>query len=175
MGGLWARLPVTKWVYLIGALALAGIVPFSGFWSKDEILLAAQTKNPLVYILLTIAAFLTAFYIGRQILMVFFGKPRTEAASHAQENPPIMTVPLIILAVLAALGGLLNWPIIAGWAAPGANALSAWLGHTLVAAPAAEGGAAEGALNFVVAGISTLLAWPGWPWVTRSIAPARRR
>jgi len=158
MGGLWARLPVTKWVYLIGALALAGIVPFSGFWSKDEILLAAQGKNPLVYILLTVAAFLTAFYIGRQILMVFFGKARTEAASHAQENPPIMTVPLIILAILAAFGGLLNWPIIAGWAPSGANALSGWLNHTLVAAPAAEAGSAEGSLNFLVAGLSTLFA-----------------
>jgi NADH-quinone oxidoreductase subunit L len=160
MGGLWAQLPITKWVYLIGGLALAGIVPFSGFWSKDEILLAAQNKNPLVYILLTVAAFLTAFYIGRQLLMVFFGKPRTEAASHAVENPPLMTVPLIILAALATVGGLLNFPTIAGWAAPGANALSAWLGHTVLV-PAAEAGASEGALNFVVAGISTLLAVAG--------------
>jgi len=157
MGGLWARLPITKWVYLIAALALAGIVPFSGFWSKDEILLAAQTKNPLVYGLLSVAALLTAFYIGRQILMVFFGQPRSEAASHALENPPVMTVPLIILAVLAALGGLLNWPIIAGWAAPGANALSGWLAHTLEAANAVPA-AGEGELNFLVAGISTVLA-----------------
>ena len=162
MGGLWSRLPVTKWVYLIGALALAGIVPLSGFWSKDEILLTAQNKNPLVYILLTIAAFLTAFYIGRQILMVFFGKPRSEAAAHAVESPPVMTVPLIILAALAAFGGLLNWPVIAGWAAPGANALASWLGHTLEAVPAAGAAAAgEGELNFVVAGISTLLAVAG--------------
>jgi NADH-quinone oxidoreductase subunit L len=161
MGGLWSRLPVTKWVYLIGALALAGIVPFSGFWSKDEILLAAQTKNPLIYVLLTLAAFLTAFYICRQILMVFFGQPRTEAARHAQENPPVMTVPLIILAALAALGGLLNWPVIAGWAPSGANAFSGWLGHTLLAAHVEEAGGAEGSLNFVVAGISTLLAVAG--------------
>jgi NADH-quinone oxidoreductase subunit L len=80
------------------------------------------------------------------------------------ENPPLMTVPLIILAVLAALGGLLNWPIIAGWAAPGANALASWLGHTL---EAVSGGAAaaplagEGSLNFVVAGFSTLFALLG--------------
>ena len=161
MGGLWARLPVTKWVYLIGALALAGIVPFSGFWSKDEILLAAYNQNPLVFWMLVLAALLTAFYITRQVLMVFFGQPRTDAARHAQENPPVMTVPLIILAVLAALGGLLNWPVIAGWAAPGANALSGWLGHTLLAAHTPEGGAAEGSLNFVVAGLSTLFALAG--------------
>src|SRR5262249_19667804 len=131
----------------------------AGFWSKDEILLAAQDGNTLVYILLLAAALLTAFYTGRQLLMVFFGKPRSEAAAHAIENPPVMTVPLVILAVLAALGGLLNWPPIAGWAAPGANALAGWLGHTLeagvTAAPAEEG------LNPVVAGISTLLALGG--------------
>ncbi len=165
MGGLWARLPVTKWVYLVGALALAGIVPFAGFWSKDEILLEASNKNPLVYVLLSLAALLTAFYIGRQILMVFFGKPRTEAAAHAAENPPVMTVPLIILAVLAALGGLLNWPIIAGWAAPGANAFSAWLGYTLESGHILEGlpaGAlAAGELSFTVAGISTIAALAG--------------
>ena len=161
MGGLWSRLPVTKWVYLIGALALAGIVPLSGFWSKDEILLQAFNTNPLVFWLLALAALLTAFYIGRQVLMVFFGQPRTEAAAHAQENPPLMTVPLIILAVLAALGGLLNWPIIAGWAAPGANALSGWLNHTLQAVPAAAPVAGEGELNFLVAGISTLFALAG--------------
>jgi NADH-quinone oxidoreductase subunit L len=159
MGGLWSQLPVTKWVYLIAGLALAGVVPFSGFWSKDEILLAAQNKNPLVYVLLTVAALLTAFYIGRQLLMVFFGKARSEAAAHAIENPPVMTVPLIILAVLAALGGLLNWPVIAGWAAPGANALSGWLNHTLEAGAAAPGG--EGELSFLVAGLSTLFALGG--------------
>jgi NADH-quinone oxidoreductase subunit L len=166
MGGLWARLPVTKWVYLIGALALAGIVPLSGFWSKDEILLEAQSKNVLVYVLLSLAALLTAFYIGRQILMVFFGQPRTDAASHALENPPVMTVPLIILAVLAAVGGLLNWPVIAGWAAPGANALAMWLGQTLascvnVSCPDVVRLAPEGELNFAVASISTVLALAG--------------
>jgi NADH-quinone oxidoreductase subunit L len=160
MGGLWGRLPVTKWVYLIGALALAGIVPFSGFWSKDEILLAANNQNPVVFWLLVVAALLTAFYTGRQILMVFFGQPRSEAAAHAVENPPVMTVPLIILAILATLGGLLNWPIIAGWAAPGANSLSAWLSHTLEAANAVPV-AGEGELNFLVAGLSTLFALAG--------------
>lgn len=160
MGGLWSRLPITKWVYLVGALALAGIVPFSGFWSKDEILLEAQKNNPLVYVLLSLAALLTAFYIGRQILMVFFGQPRTDAARHALENPPVMTVPLIILAALAAVGGVLNWPVIAGWAAPGANSLSAWLGHTLEAGTAGAV-AGEGELNFLVAGLSTVLALVG--------------
>ena len=75
---IWAacarKMPVTFWVYLIGALALAGIAPLSGFFSKDEILAAASAVQPgHLCILLILAAFLTAFYMGRQILMVFFG------------------------------------------------------------------------------------------------------
>ena len=88
MGGLRSRMKITFVVYLVGALALAGIFPLAGFWSKDEILAESLALNPLVYWLLTIAAFFTAFYMGRQVLMVFFGKPRTEPAAHAQENPP---------------------------------------------------------------------------------------
>ncbi|MBU2612012.1 MAG: NADH-quinone oxidoreductase subunit L, partial [Chloroflexi bacterium] len=76
MGGLRKQMPVTFWLYLIGTLALAGIFPLAGFWSKDEILADAQLHYPVVYILLTIAAFFTAFYMGRQIWMVFFGKAR---------------------------------------------------------------------------------------------------
>jgi NADH-quinone oxidoreductase subunit L len=87
MGGLRKTMPVTFWLYMIGTLALAGIVPFAGFWSKDEILLDASSHPQLVYQivywLLTIAAFFTAFYMGRQIWMVFFGEPRHEAAAHA--------------------------------------------------------------------------------------------
>ena len=71
MGGLRKTMPVTFWLYMIGTLALAGIVPFAGFWSKDEILLDAVLHYPQVYWLLTIAAFLTAFYMGRQVWMVF--------------------------------------------------------------------------------------------------------
>ena len=186
MGGLWDRLPVTKWVYLIGALALAGIVPLSGFWSKDEILLDASNHNPLVYVLLSIAAFLTAFYIGRQILMVFFGQPRTEAARHALENPPIMTVPLIILAVLAALGGLLNLPTIAGWAAPGANALSRLAGPHPGACPAAscrrrwKGRRSKPRARSISSSpaFQPCWPWPAWRWPTSCIAaglrPSRR-
>jgi NADH-quinone oxidoreductase subunit L len=98
MGGLRKQMPVTFWVYLVGALALAGIFPLAGFWSKDEILADAFTKFPAVYWLLTIAAFLTAFYMGRQVWMVFFGAPRHAAAEHAEESPRVITVPLMILA-----------------------------------------------------------------------------
>jgi len=123
MGGLRKQMPVTFWVYLIGALALAGIFPLAGFWSKDEILLDAARNFPVVFVLLILAAFLTAFYMGRQIWMVFFGEPRHAAAGHAQESPRVMTVPLMVLAALAILGGLLNFP--------GVNSLTSWLGNTI--------------------------------------------
>ena len=123
MGGLRKQMPVTFWLYLIGALALAGIFPLAGFWSKDEILLDAAKNYPLVCILLILAAFLTAFYMGRQIWMVFFGTPRHAAAGLATESPKVMTVPLMVLAALAILGGALNFP--------GLNSLTAWLGYTI--------------------------------------------
>jgi NADH-quinone oxidoreductase subunit L len=123
MGGLRSRMKTTYWVYLIGALALAGIPPFAGFFSKDEILADAFHENTLVYILLAVAAFFTAFYMGRQILMVFYGKARSEAAEHAPENPPVITIPLILLAVGAVIGGALNLP--------GLHTLTDWIEHTL--------------------------------------------
>jgi NADH-quinone oxidoreductase subunit L len=145
MGGLRKTMPVTFWLYIIGTLALAGIIPFAGFWSKDEILLDARLHYPLVYWLLTIAAFFTAFYMGRQIWMVFFGEPRHQAAAHAEESPKIMTVPLMILAALSVLGGALNLPF------EGFHNLTHWLGHTLGEVEALD-------INWGVAGISTFLA-----------------
>ena len=123
MGGLRAKMPVTFWVYLVGALALAGVAPLSGFFSKDEILAAASQSNGLVLVILILAAFLTAFYMGRQIFMIFFGPARTRAAGAANENGSVITLPLIILAILAAFGGALNLP--------GVGTLAAWLEHTL--------------------------------------------
>ena len=143
MGGLRSRMKVTYWVYLIGSLALAGLPPLAGFFSKDEILADASTENMLVYVLLAIAAFFTAFYMGRQILMVFFGEARSDAAAHAVENPPVMTVPLIVLAGLSIVGGALNLP--------GFHTLTDWLEHTLQHAH-------ETAFNFQVAGLSILFA-----------------
>ena len=125
MGGLRKQMPVTFWVYLAGALALTGIFPFAGFWSKDEILLDAAKNYPVVFVLLILAAFLTAYYMGRQIWMVFFGQPRHAAAGHAEESPKVITVPLMVLAALSVLGGALNLP--------GVHTLTNWLGHTIEA------------------------------------------
>ncbi len=145
MGGLRERMPITFWLYVIGALALAGIFPLAGFWSKDEILLDARLHYPIVYILLSIAAFFTAFYMGRQIWMVFFGTPRHAAAAHAEESKPIMTVPLMALAVLSIVGGALNLPF------EGFHHLGHWLEYTL-------GEVESLPLNLGVAGLSTALA-----------------
>ncbi len=108
MGGLASRMRTTTVVYVIGALALAGIVPLAGFWSKDEILLETYEKYGHVFWMLLISAFFTAFYMTRQVWLVFFGEPRSAPAEHAHDNPPVMTVPLMILALLAVLGGALE-------------------------------------------------------------------
>ncbi|NJC96356.1 MAG: NADH-quinone oxidoreductase subunit L [Anaerolineales bacterium] len=143
MGGLRKTMPVTFWLYMIGTLALAGIFPFAGFWSKDEILADALKEGFTgVYWLLSIAAFFTAFYMGRQIWMVFFGEARHEAAAHAEESPRVMTVPLMVLAFLSVVGGALNLP--------GMHTLTLWLEHTI------EVHAGEFVMSVAV--ISTLLA-----------------
>jgi NADH-quinone oxidoreductase subunit L len=122
MGGLSRRMPLTYLTYLIGTLALAGIWPFAGFWSKDEILahswLAGLVENRIggyiaLALLLAAAAF-TAFYMWRQIEMVFHGKARTEAADHAPESASVMVIPLVILGILSIFGGFLNVPPNAG-------------------------------------------------------------
>lgn len=123
MGGLRKRMPLTFTVYLIGALALAGIAPLAGFFSKDEILAAANETSLPVYILLTLAALLTAFYMGRQLLMIFFGKSRSEAGAKATESPLLVTLPLVVLALLSVFGGALNLP--------GTHWLETWLEHSL--------------------------------------------
>jgi len=143
MGGMRKTMPVTFWVYLAGTLALAGIFPFAGFWSKDEILADAFAEGyTAVYWLLSIAAFFTAFYMGRQIWMVFFGEARHEAAAHAEESPAVITVPLMVLAALSVLGGALNLP--------GLHTFTGWLEHTINVHP--------GEFNFQVAIVSTALA-----------------
>ncbi len=134
MGGLRTRLPWTFWTYTAGYLALAGIVPFAGFWSKDEILLDAFKHNLAVYVTLSIAAFLTAVYMTRQWWLVFFGEYRGEhpvvfvnpdapthhdhadhhhdEASHGEHwhEDPRMIAPLVILASFALTAGALNLP-----------------------------------------------------------------
>src|SRR3970040_1029528 len=103
-------MPITFAVYLIGGLALSGIPPLAGFFSKDEILTDGWQTHPGIFGPLSSAAATSAFYMGRQLCMVFAGQPRSEAAEQARENPPLMLIPLIGLAGLALAGGLINFP-----------------------------------------------------------------
>ncbi len=130
MGGLKQYMPLTFWVMLIATLAIAGIPPFSGFFSKDEILAAAYARGesiPVYYVFYgmgLLAALLTAFYMARLIAMTFLGQNRTgeQERSHLHDAPWVMTGPLIVLAVLSAVGGLLNLPSFLG-----GGALDRWL------------------------------------------------
>jgi NADH-quinone oxidoreductase subunit L len=132
MGGLKSKLPITHLTFLIGCIAIAGVPPFSGFFSKDEILAAAYAKNPIYWFLGVVGAAMTAFYMFRLYATTFLGQFRgTEAqASHLHESPINMTIPLIILAVLSAVGGAMGVPEILGG--------HHWLSHHLSSIIGAE-------------------------------------
>ncbi|HEV8618582.1 MAG TPA: NADH-quinone oxidoreductase subunit L [Candidatus Udaeobacter sp.] len=105
MGGLSRNLPITFVTFSVGALALIGCPPFSGFFSKDAILALAYERNTPIFVVGLFTAFLTAFYVMRLLVIVFFGKPRSEVAQKSGESPFVMTGPLIVLALLATIGG----------------------------------------------------------------------
>ena len=112
MGGLKGKLPITFLTMLIGTIAISGIPPFAGFFSKDEILAHVFTYSKPMYVIGVFTAMLTSFYMFRMIYLTFYGKFRGthDQEHHLHESPPSMTVPLIILAVLSIFGGLLNVP-----------------------------------------------------------------
>ena len=119
MGALRKLMPITAFTFIIGWLAIAGVPPFAGFWSKDDILMYAFAKSPVLWVLGIITAILTAYYMTRQVIMVFYGKARWEDA-HADngahgdfephESPKIMLIPLVVLAGLSIVGGVLLLP-----------------------------------------------------------------
>ncbi len=150
MGGIRHRMRTTAIVYIIGAAALAGFpLITAGFWSKDEILVEASHRNPVAFGLLLAAAGLTAFYMTRQVIMVFFGKPKTEAAAHAAESPKVMTVPLMVLAFFSVVIGFLNAPLF------GLRIFSIWI----------EGephGEFEGLIALAAVGLAALAFVIGW-------------
>ena len=114
MGGLRKALPVTFVTFLIGTLAISGIPPFAGFFSKDELLANVFHYNLVLYVLGLLASFMTAFYMFRLLFLTFFGTFRgtEEQRHHLHESPAVMTVPLIILAVLSTFGGFLGIPAV---------------------------------------------------------------
>jgi NADH-quinone oxidoreductase subunit L len=112
MGGLSKKLKITYITFLIGCIAIAGIPPFSGFFSKDSILLAAFVNNKILYAIALFTAMLTAFYMFRLFFITFTGKFRgtEDQEHHLHESPPAMTIPLVILAILSIIGGFVGIP-----------------------------------------------------------------
>jgi NADH-quinone oxidoreductase subunit L len=112
MGGLKKFMPITNITFLLGCLAIAGVPPFSGFFSKDEILAAAFEKNPILYYLGVAGALMTTFYMFRLYAMTFLGKFRGthDQEHHLHESPSAMTIPLVVLAILAVVGGFIGIP-----------------------------------------------------------------
>jgi NADH-quinone oxidoreductase subunit L len=126
MGNLRKWMPITWATFLVGWLAISGVPPFAGFWSKDEILAGAWGRSPVLWAIGVLVALLTAYYMSRQVFLVFYGDERFREAAHEEvedthahaadphESAWTMTAPLVILAVLAAAGGLLNLPLFHG-------------------------------------------------------------
>jgi NADH-quinone oxidoreductase subunit L len=136
MGLLRKFLPVTAATFIVGWLAIAGVPPFAGFWSKDEILLFALAKSPALYIVGLVTALLTAYYMTRQVVLVFFGKARWEdhASDHGahgdfkpHESPSIMLIPLVVLAGLSIVGGIIQLPDVSWIPDSMAHRLEHWL------------------------------------------------
>jgi NADH-quinone oxidoreductase subunit L len=171
MGGLRRFLPITTITFLVGWLAIAGVPPFSGFWSKDEILISAWDKHPALWVAGAVTALLSAYYMSRQVFLVFFGpdrwkhaaEERTEeeaaaepehepaaAGGHGEphESPPVMWVPLVALAGLAAVGGLLNLPF------KGLDFLGDWLHPVVGEHELHVSNGLKWGLPFVVAGLA---------------------
>ena len=125
MGGLKSKLPITHITFLIGCIAIAGVPPFSGFFSKDEILAAAFAKSPVYWVLGVIGAAMTSFYMFRLYATTFLGKFRgtDNQEAHLHESPMAMTLPLILLAVASAIAGAIGVPEMMGG--------HHWLSHQL--------------------------------------------
>ena len=151
MGGLGKKLKVTFFTFTIGCIAIAGIPPFSGFFSKDAILLSAFEKNPILYGIALFTALLTAFYMFRLLFVTFTGKFRGthEQEHHLHESPALMTVPLIILAILSVIGGFVGIPQVI---AKGGDKITEFLSPVIARQ---EGHEVSHATEYMLMGLST--------------------
>ena len=158
MGGLGKFLPVTRATFLIGCIAIAGIPPFSGFFSKDEILSAAYGKSPVYYAVGVFTALLTAFYMFRLYATTFMGGFRGthDQEHHLHESPAPMTIPLIVLAILAVFAGFLGIPEVM---APNAHLLGHYLAPVL--GEGASGPEVAHGTEWGLMGVSVVLALIG--------------
>src|ERR1700730_2586375 len=182
MGGLWGKIPTTAKTFVVASIAIAGIPPLAGFFSKDAILGHAFEHSPILWLLGFITAGMTAFYMFRLVNMTFFGTSRVDhdVEHHIHESPSSMTVPLMILAVLATVGGWVGWPESLG----GSDRFAKFL-EPVMAKHAEEGGeaaaahAASGAsMEYLLMLLSVLVAcggiWLAYRWyIQRPEVPAK--
>ncbi len=153
MGGLKAKLKTTFATMMVGTIAIAGLPPFSGFFSKDEILAHAYQFSPVLWGVGVLTAFLTAFYMFRMMFLTFYGKFRGthHTEEHIHESPKAMTIPLVVLAILAIIGGAINFPHIFGG--------NAWLSQWLTGAKVTQNHLElSHSTEFMLMGISVLAA-----------------
>jgi NADH-quinone oxidoreductase subunit L len=165
MGGLRGKMKITYWTFLIACLAIAGVPPLSGFFSKDEILGQAFGASPVYWVLGVAGAVMTAFYMFRALGMTFFGRFRgtDEQAHHVHESPAAMTIPLVILAILAFVGGWVGIPRLYGGSHPlGAFLAPVFAGSSQLAAAHESSPSTEWAL-IAVTTILVILAIV-WAW-----------
>ncbi len=164
-------MPITHWTFFVGMLAMAGMIPFAGFWAKDEILVAAKDENVVVLILLLITLPITAMYMIRLYLLTFQGEPRDHHAyEHAHESPPVMSIPLVLLAILAAVGGFVVFE--------GVGKALGFGGGFLGAVESVLGEPEKFSINGVTFGLSIVLVLAGlgigWQAWTGEMALARQ-
>ncbi len=169
MGGLRKKMPITYLTFLAATLAISGIPPFSGFFSKDLILTKAFENNPLLYILALGGALITCFYMFRLLYLVFFGSQRLSSA-HPHESPRVMTIPLIILSVLSVFGGFLNIPELFG----GKSDLGEFL-HSAITSKVTEELSSSTEIGLIISslallGLIILMAYR--TYVKRAVLPA---
>jgi NADH-quinone oxidoreductase subunit L len=170
MGGLRKKLPVTFRTMLIGTIAIAGLPPFSGFFSKDEILAHVYMHDKVMWAIAVFGAFLTAFYMFRMLFLTFYGKYRGthHAEEKIHESPKSMTIPLIVLAVLSAIGGIIGIPETLG----GNHWLSHWLAPVIKHTAEAPDHATEYALMAVsVIGVLVSIAFAYVKYIKQNHVP----
>ncbi len=184
MGGLRKWMPITWATFMIGWLAISGVPPLSGFWSKDEVLAGAFDKSPILWAVGVLVALLTAYYMSRQVFLVFFGDSRWrdepegghgDHGAEPHESPWVMTLPLVVLAALAAVGGLLNLPLFKAtlflehWLEPSLGEVEH---HVLTSGTKIGLGAAAGVAAFAGIGLAYVTWYKKRPEENANLEPA---